>query len=130
MISWLQERRRKKRYQVLWDAELKAVFSDYDYKGRMDVTVVDFSGLGAVIHAREIYMDRRHLAAPYNPPELNLKIDLPEGILKYQIDIKWYDLLIEDKIFEIGVEFLDISSEKEELVDLLIKNLILQEKGK
>ena len=113
MISWLQERRRKKRYQVLWDAELKAVFSDYDYKGRMDVTVVDFSGLGAVIHAREIYMDRRHLAAPYNPPELNLKIDLPEGILEYQIDIKWYDLLIE-----------------EELVDLLIKNLILQEKGK
>ena len=130
MISWLQERRRKKRYQVLWDAELKAVFSDYDYKGRMGVTVVDFSGLGAVIHAREIYMDRRHLAAPYNPPELTLKIDLPEGILKYQIDIRWYDLLIEDKIFEIGVEFLDISSENEKLVDLLIKNLRLREKGK
>ncbi|MEA1934819.1 MAG: PilZ domain-containing protein [Thermodesulfobacteriota bacterium] len=130
MISWFQERRRKKRYQVLWDAELKAVFSDYDYKGRMDVTVVDFSGLGAVIHTREIYMDRRHLAAPYNPPELNLKIDLPEGILEYQIDIKWYNLLIEDKIFEIGVEFLDISLENEELVDLLIKNLQLREKGK
>lgn len=128
MISWLQERRRKKRYQVLWAAELEAVFSEYDYKGCMDVTVVDFSGLGAVIHAGEIYMDRRHLAAPYNPPELKLKIDSPEGILEYQIDIKWYDLLIEDKIFEIGVEFLDISSEKEELVDLLIKNLRLQEK--
>ncbi|MEA2082705.1 MAG: PilZ domain-containing protein [Thermodesulfobacteriota bacterium] len=130
MISWFKERRRKKRYQVLWDAELEAVFSDYDYKGGMDVTVVDFSGLGAVIHAKDIYMDRRHLAAPYNPPELNLKIHSPEGILEYQIDIKRYDLLIEDKVFEIGVEFLNISSKNQELVDLLIKNLRLQKKGR
>lgn len=120
-----RERRRKKRYAVYWGAVLEVCFSDF--QKQIKVTVTDFSGSGVRLNIEQIYLDERRMIVSNPMPELNLKVFLPEGgIFESEITIRWYNWSVEKCIFEIGIEFNNLSEEKVTAIDNVIDRLRCQ----
>ncbi len=116
-----KRRQCKKRYMVFWDGLLEARFPDFQEK--IEVRVDNFSCSGATLHSDRVFLNGHHLIAADQKPELGLKILSPEGVLESKIEIRWYRWLAEKNIFEIGIRFMDILKDKEELIDKIINKL-------
>lgn len=116
-----EDRRFKKRYEVSWEALLEIRFSDF--QGKMPITVVNFSVVGALLHSKQIFLNERHLIATEHPPALNLKIFLSECVFESQVEIRWYDWSVEMNLFEIGVKFINLSKEKKEDIRKISRQL-------
>ncbi|MBN2398596.1 MAG: hypothetical protein JXI32_09465, partial [Deltaproteobacteria bacterium] len=69
-------RRGGKRYVVRWNAILDVRFPDFH--DQIDVTVVNFSAGGALLHSKRLTARNQHLVITDTRPELKLKISLPE----------------------------------------------------
>jgi len=126
MFFWKKDRRYERRYEVLWDALLDVRFPDF--KAQMPVKVTNFSNVGALLQAEQIFLNRRHLIDAHQRPELKLKIFLPEGHLETKINICWYTWSVKNIAFEIGVQFTDMFKEGMTLVDQVINRLNEQHK--
>ncbi|MDY6844140.1 MAG: PilZ domain-containing protein [Thermodesulfobacteriota bacterium] len=115
------KRRRHKRFEVCWDALLEVRFPEF--QNQMSVIVVNFSIAGALLNSEQIYVDGHHLFVTDKRPEMSLKMFSPEGILNAAIHVQWYRWLEEQNIFEVGIKFVDILKENQELVYKVIDNL-------
>lgn len=116
-----KERRLQKRYVVCWDASVEAIFPDF--QGQIRVKVLNFSIKGALLHSEQVSVDNRHLFISAEKPDLNLKIFLPDMVLESKIDIRWYRLSDEKKLYEIGIDFVNFLERNRGVVDKLIKFL-------
>jgi hypothetical protein len=116
-----KDRRRAKRYVVSWEGLLEVRFPDFH--GQIPVTISDFSEFGALLNSEQIFLNSRHLIAATYHPELDLKIFSPEGTFTSIINIRWYDWSVEKNMFEIGVEFINLSKENKAMIQKLIRKL-------
>lgn len=121
MVLWGRERRRKKRYNVSWEACLNIDF--HDLRGKINARVINFSGIGVRVHSSRIYLNRRHLILSDPQPDLEIIICTPTGDLINEIEIQWFNQYIEKNIFEIGIGFINMAKKNEFFVDKLIKRL-------
>jgi len=106
---------------VVWNAQLEVRFPDY--QDQMKVTVDNFSGIEAVLHADQVLLNGRYLTAGKAAPELNMKIFLPEGILESDVEIRWYRWSVKKSLYEVGVRFVNILKENQSFVDKIIRRL-------
>jgi hypothetical protein len=116
-----KERRLQKRHVVCWDALVEATFPDF--QSRIRVKVLNFSIKGALLHSEQISVDNRHLFISAEKPDLILKISLPDMVLESKIDIRWYRLSNEKKLYEIGIGFVNFLERNRGAVDKLMEFL-------
>jgi hypothetical protein len=116
-----KERRLQKRHVVCWDALVEATFPDF--QSRIPVKVLNFSIKGALLHSEQISVDNRHLFISAEKPDLILKISLPDMVLESKIDIRWYRLSNEKKLYEIGIGFVNFLERNRGAVDKLMEFL-------
>lgn len=100
------ERRRNKRYAVDWEAEVHcAPLGQTEY---LRTQVIEVSRHGARIRLFRMHLRTYHLMVNNNPDELELVIHLPEGTVRSNIIIRWYNRLEGEQLFTVGVEFCDM----------------------
>jgi len=114
-------RRYHKRYEVDWDVSLKAVFNDL--KGSVTGKLVNFSVDGALLQLENMYIEGQHLVVSQFKPKLTLEIFAPKGVLKSEIDIRWYDRADEQNIFNVGVQFIDMVKHNRDVIEKVIADL-------
>jgi len=119
-FKWI-ERRRHRRYNVSWNAQLGVIFPDF--QGEIKIKVANFSNSGALLLSEQIYLENRHLFITDQSPELIIKIDSPRGPLTLKSNIHWYRWSVEKNLFEVGVEFIKMVKEDEATVNQLIADL-------
>lgn len=112
---------RKKQYEVCWEARLDVRFPDFH--GQMPVKVTNFSSIGAMLEAEQIFLNKRHLIDAHYRPRLTLKIFLPDGLFESEVNIIWYRWSVEKIAFEIRINFMDILKDKALFADQLITGL-------
>ncbi len=125
MIEADRERRRRKRFRVAWNARLKAQFPEEfpNDTGEMTVKTANFSAIGTKILAERIEIEGRHLTIANPVPALELTLFTPEGVLRTDVEIRWYRWAVPESCFEIGLEFIRISRENRDLAEILIRSL-------
>lgn len=114
-----KERRLRKRYAVNWDASVEAILPDF--RGCIQVKVVNFSAKGALLHSDQVSINNQHLFVSAEKPDLNLKIFLPEMVMESVIEIMWYRWSKEKGLYEIGVEFMDFLEKNRDVAGSLLK---------
>lgn len=121
MLFLTKDYMRKKHYSVTWAGLLEVNYPDF--QDQMPVSVASFSGVGALIESEQIYINRRHLIATDQKPELKLKIFTPEGVFSSAVEILWYRWSTEKIMFEIGIKFLDVLVDNQVVMDDIIVKL-------
>ena len=116
-----KDRRQLIRRAVCWEALLHCTFSNF--QDTLKIRVVNISSRGTVLHLERLQIGPYHLAISDQPPQLELEILLPEGPLKANVEIRWYDWLENQRIFAVGVEFIDLSEKSQEILLQAINNL-------
>jgi len=109
MILGIADRRRRKRYDVSWDATLEVGFPDQEVEKA--VKVVNISAVGVIFHLDRIYLGNRHLILGDQPPTLRLRMPLTEGAFQCQVQPRWHDSMDDGHGFVMGAEFVGVSSE-------------------
>ncbi|MBU1169146.1 MAG: PilZ domain-containing protein [Proteobacteria bacterium] len=120
-LNWIHQKRRHKRYDVLWKALLE--IDSPDFNDFMLVPIVNISRSGALIHSSQIYMHNYHIAEAARNDELNLIIHSPKSELDSKVMVKRYDWNEKIQGFHIGVEFKDICSKNQEFIDDIVKRI-------
>ena len=115
------ERRHRKRYMVNWDATVCCSFPNVEEK--LQAEVVEISMEGARILLPQMQVGPYHLLVDNQSDQLELKIPLPEGPVRSQIIVKWYNLLDDDRLFTVGIEFLNMPDDSKSLLKEKFKNL-------
>lgn len=116
-----KDRRQVIRRAVRWQALFHCTFSNF--QAALKTRVVNISLGGAVLHLERLQIGPYHLAISDQPPQLELEILLPEGALKANVEIRWYDWLEDQRIFAVGVEFIDLSEKSQETLLQAINDL-------
>jgi len=118
VFSGRKNRRRHKRRDVQWEAELNAKIEGIEET--FTVQVENFSVGGALLRSEQIYAGPHHLALGNFEPVLSLKIFTPEGTLESGFNIRWYDRSPGMNTFLIGIEFKDMLEKNQETFDRVI----------
>jgi c-di-GMP-binding flagellar brake protein YcgR len=118
VFSGRKNRRRHKRRDVQWEAELYAKIAGVEET--FTVQVANFSAGGALLHSEQMYAGPYHIALGDVEPVLRLKIFTPEGTLESKFNIRWYDRSQEQDTFLIGIEFVDMLEKNRETLDRVV----------
>ncbi|MBC7359254.1 MAG: PilZ domain-containing protein [Desulfacinum sp.] len=102
------DRRKKRRYEVSWQAVLHADFNEE--KTAMDVSVVEVSLAGARLEMPSLLTGSKHVLAG-QPTRLVLEILLSEGLFAAPIRFQWARYEEDIRKFHVGVSFEDPSRE-------------------
>ncbi len=106
-----KNRRQIERYPVLWESVLEVRYPDYET--RIEVTVTNFSGKGALVHSDRMFVNDRLLISAHHRPRLTLKAFSPGGMFQAEVTIRWYCWNVEDNRFDIGLEYADPTPENQ-----------------
>ncbi len=121
MLSRENDRRGLFRYEVEWNALLEIRFSDF--QDRIPVSVVNYSDAGALLISNCIQIGNRQFVNTEPGPELRIRIFSPEGSFQQRISIRWFNWLANQRIFEMGIKFVDLSRERELMLEKFMKGL-------
>ncbi|MDY0042240.1 MAG: PilZ domain-containing protein [Desulforhabdus sp.] len=115
------ERRHRKRYTVHWNATICCLFPEA--KEELQAEVVEISLQGARILLPRMQVGPYHLIVDNQEEQLKLNIHLPEGSVRSSVMIRWYNLLDEERLFSIGVEFFDLPEASKKMLKERFKSL-------
>jgi hypothetical protein len=122
MAAWpLAERRRKKRYRVEWSGSLDCSFTNH--RESIPAKVAEVSLCGA-----RLVMDRL-LAGPYHiivrddHAKLILSLSVPEGAAVIPVEILWYNMDEETRLFSVGVSFQDMELASQAVLERAVNGL-------
>lgn len=121
MAVWKIERRRSERFRVAWTGKLTCYFP-----GRMediDIRVVEVSAGGARLELETLEVGQNHLVIGSDSCRFTLKVSLPEYALSVPIRIIWYSTAQERHAFNLGVLFLETSSEVQATIEKILRDV-------
>ncbi|MCK8602768.1 PilZ domain-containing protein [Desulfoferrobacter suflitae] len=115
------ERRRRKRKAVAWEASLYC--TPVGVTERLQAQVIEISPNGARILLHRMHLRSYHLMVDNNPDELEMVIQMPEGEVRSNIILRWYNREEDEQLFTVGIEFCDMPEESKVLLQEKIKAL-------
>lgn len=115
-----REKRRTKRYPIDWSASLRCAFSNAEQT--VPVHIIEISLKGARIVLERLQFGPYHVLINDQPIDYELSIALPEGVLRIPVEIEWYNLNSEKRVFYLGCEFKTIGAESKAVLKRAIQN--------
>jgi hypothetical protein len=114
------ERRRNKRRVVDWEASLRCRLMSVNETVRVRVTEVSMSG--ARLELESMRVGPYHLVVGDTPVECELSISVPHGLVKSDIEFRWYNQVDADGVFLAGAEFVNMGPESKEVLKLALES--------
>lgn len=118
-LTWNQQKRRHKRYDVSWRALFE--IDSPDFHDFMLVPIVNLSRSGALIASPKLCIHHYHLAVAAQNNELNLIIHSPKSELDSKVLIRRYTWDEPLQGFHIALEFKDICPKNQSFIDDMVK---------
>jgi c-di-GMP-binding flagellar brake protein YcgR len=122
MAVWsLSERRRRKRYSVDWTGSLDCSFQNHEESLR--VKVAEISCTGAKLVMERLMAGSYHIAIKGEHSQMALCMEMPEGTFVTPVEILWFNMDSETRLFSVGVSFSDLSADCLTALDRVVKTL-------
>ena len=115
------ERRQNKRRKVAWEASLFCRFMNLNQT--VPVTVAEVSLSGARLHLDSMQVGPYHLVVGETPVECELAIDVPQGLVKSNVEFRWYNQAQAEGLFVVGAEFVNMEPECRKILKLAMDGL-------
>ena len=118
----LTERRRSRRFEVVWPAALRCSFPNLDET--VGVTVTQISATGARLLIERLQVGPYNIAQRNELSTLALAAALPAGTFEVPvIKVRWYDTDNETRFFRMGVAFAEMKGESQLVLDRVLDSL-------
>jgi hypothetical protein len=127
MAVWKIERRRSERFNVSWTGTLTCYFPGH--MEDIEIKVVEISTGGARLEVKSLEVGQNHLVLGSETSRFTLKVSLPEYAVSVPIRIIWYSTAQEKHVFNLGVLFLETSTEVRGTIGRIVQDVAFAAAG-